>query len=145
VILLILPDQSPPPPPDSREPRPCLRHRRRRGRNLHSPPPPLEPRPRREIIHAPSVGGGGGGVLPMIQQNISNRIPHLARRHQLPRVIPIPPNRPLRPESAIDRLRNANRHSLNTSRQRGAVFSLDNQMDMIPLHRKVQHAKLLRR
>jgi hypothetical protein len=80
-------------------------------------------------------------MLADIEQHITQSKVHRARRRQRARMVPVRKHPPFAPELAIGRASHPNRQPLHPSRQRPPITRLHEQMQMIPLHRKLHQPK----
>ncbi len=134
-----------PPPPRRQKPHPRCHHRPIPG-PCPPPPPATEPiekrRRRARINHRRRPSAARLGRVPMrLKQHIRERITRLPRRLELPRMIPVREHSPPPPEHPIQLPRDPNREPLHPRRQRPLVRSLDDQMEMVRLHRILNQPK----
>ncbi len=130
-------DQSVPSPSDSREPRARRRNRRRLAPRRHCSPPAVEPSCRRPRVHAAHAAN----VLLHVRQDVHERVAHLARRREQPRVVPVGPDGAASTECAVARSRDADRESLDAPHEPSRLVRLDDEMHVVALHGKVKDAK----
>jgi hypothetical protein len=80
-------------------------------------------------------------VLTPVHQYIDQRIANFARRLQCARMVSLAPNRPTPIQCTVERPRKSHRQSSHSARQRRLVPRLDDHVDVVRLHRKLQDAK----
>src|SRR4051812_37052842 len=80
-------------------------------------------------------------MMSRVEEHISERVPRLPRRLQCPRVITIREHLPSPPELTIDRARDPHAHPLCSTSKRAPILRLDDEMDVITLHRELVHAE----
>jgi hypothetical protein len=80
-------------------------------------------------------------VLPVVLEDVAERIADLARRRQLPRMVAITPDRTTATEDAVDGFGDANGQALHTASQCRRRVSLDDEMHVVSLHRKRDDAE----
>src|SRR4029453_2679808 len=103
------------------------------------PPPAIEPPPRARLIephrwrHAKALPP----VLPNVEQHVRQRAPHLPRRPQYPQVVAVGEDPASPREDAIHAAREARGDRLHPAREIPRARRLDEQMEMIDLHRVV--------
>jgi hypothetical protein len=77
-------------------------------------------------------------VVPaIVVKHVHQCVPHLARRFQRVRVVPLREHLPALPSSSIEPPRDSNREPLHRARKRALVSSFHNQVQVIRLHRKL--------
>jgi hypothetical protein len=138
--LLPRSDQTMPPPPHRPQPRPGPANRRRHPCGRRWRPKPVEPPRRGAGIQGPPVPRP---VLPEIHQHVDQPVPDLPRRPQRPHMVPIPPDRSRSPQRAVDRPRQPDREPPRPAPQ-PRLIRLDDEMHVVPLHRKLHDPKRLR-
>ena len=103
----------------------------------HGAPPSIEPRPR-----APRVDPRRRAqMLSEVQQDVDEAAARLGGRAERVRMIATPPYRALPPQRSVDGLRAAHGQPLQPTNERDRFVSLDDEMDMVALHREVDDAK----
>jgi len=80
-------------------------------------------------------------MLPTIQENVGQRVPHLAWRPKRMRMIPVRPNAPVTLGEAIDCLCESNPESLHAASERALVRRFDQKMDVVRLDGKLNDAE----
>lgn len=81
---------------------------------------------------------------PRVEQHVRDRPPHLPRRSQHVQVEPIPQHRPApppEPEHPLHRSRHPHSDRLHPAPEIESTRRLDDQVQVIPLHRPVHHPK----
>lgn len=76
-----------------------------------------------------------------IQENVAERVMHLARRPQQPRVIAVRQHRSCVFRHAVDRTGEARTDALHPASERRLVRGLDDEMRVVPLERVVHEPK----
>ena len=99
--------------------------------------PALKPRTRAPRVH----GGRRPEMLAKVEQHIYERIPHLTRRREWPRVISRAPDRAPPVSRPVDGACRAPGQPLHPAAEALARRRLDDEVQVVRLHRKVQHAK----
>ena len=123
-----------PPPSDPREPRLRVGDGRSTDRARRTNAPSREPRRRR-----PAVQAGAAAVLPPVLQDVHERVPHLARRREVSRVMTICPDASPPTQGAVDRFRHPDREPLDSASKHDSIVRLDEYVHVIPLHTELQH------
>lgn len=82
------------------------------------------------------------GMPTCVQEHVAKSIPHLARRPQHVRMVPICEHRPAALEHPVHGPRESRSYGLHPTRQRRHVRRLDQQMGMVSLERVVHQAKV---
>ena len=80
-------------------------------------------------------------VMAMVVEDVDERAPDLERRAKGPRVVPLREDGAATIEVAVEPARQANRETLQRSRQRALSLGFGNEMNMIRLHRKVHEPR----
>jgi hypothetical protein len=78
-------------------------------------------------------------MLPEVVEDVDQRVPHLARRPQKPRMVPIRPNPTMTAQRAIHRLRHTHREAAHTTIEPRRRIRLQQQMDMISLNAELKN------
>ncbi|HLY37825.1 MAG TPA: hypothetical protein VKU61_07305 [Candidatus Binatia bacterium] len=113
-------------------------HRRKLARRRDPMAPSNEPSSRGAGIDpAP-----GHMMLPAVEQNVDQTIPHLAGRPQRAAVEAIGPNSASASDPTVDRLREADAEPLHPARQCGCPVGLDEQVQVVRLHREMHDAEV---
>ena len=107
-------------------------------------------RRRRVIAEALEPKGGGTGVqsrrgplmLARIHEDVDQGVAVFLGASQLMRVVAVAPHLPGTPQSPVDGLGNAHREPLGAGHQRSPRPRFHDQVQMVLLHRKLQHAKV---
>jgi hypothetical protein len=126
------------PPPRPAQPGAGRPHRRDPDRPRHRLSKPVEPRRRRVRVDPAAFRWS---MLARIEQHIDQPTARLAGRGQRVKVISIRPHRPPPPRHTIHRPGHPDGQPLGPRRQRPAVVRLDDQMQVVALHREVKQPK----
>jgi len=80
-------------------------------------------------------------VLQPVAEDVRQRIPHLARRPEQPRVVTVAPYTAVTPERSVDRLRGSDREALDPGSEARRRMRFHQQMQMIGLNAELEHAE----
>ena len=81
-------------------------------------------------------------MLASVAQDIHERVPDLAWRPEIMAMVAVAPDAPAADQEAIQGARGPNAETPHARRERPCVMGLDDQVEMVPLHRKVHDAKV---
>ena len=129
--------ETPPAPSDSGQPRARCADGRC-GPVCAAPDEPVEPRggrPSVDPVH------DARPVLFRVHEDVDHRVPDGARRRELARVIALAPKPPANSNEAVHTPRDARSHALHPARERRRVRRLHDEVNVIRLDGKLQHAK----
>jgi hypothetical protein len=87
----------------------------------------------------------GAEVLAEVEQYINHARPHLPRRRQRSRVIPIADDLPSAPEGAVDCERQPDGEPVHAAASATRLIPLDDEVPVVLLDRKVDHPKAIDR
>jgi hypothetical protein len=88
---------------------------------------------------------GGTEVLPEVEQHVHHARPHLSRRRERSRVIPVANDLPLAAEDAVDGERESDREPVHATARTARLVSLDDEVPVVLLDREVDHPEAVDR
>jgi len=83
-------------------------------------------------------------VLTKIREHVEQRVPHLSRGLELVAVPAIGPERTAATEKAVHVKRNADGNAADSAGQGSLVARFDDEVNVVPLHRKMEDPEALR-
>src|SRR5580765_4245204 len=83
-------------------------------------------------------------MFPPVLEHVEQRVPHLARRRERPKVVAIVPDPSVSSERAIDRLRDTDRQALDAAAQLTKPVVLEDQVDVVALNAEMEQPKSFR-
>jgi len=133
-------------PADAQEPGARRRDAGRFSRRHRLGPaaPALEPSCRRGFVQ-PNRRRGAGALLPVlpdIEKDVRQRVPHFARSPQRADVVATEKHRPRAPEDAVRRPCDAGRDGFHPARECSLVLGFDEKMQVIALDRELRDAEV---
>ena len=89
--------------------------------------------------------GGRAEVLAEVEEHVNHAGPHVPRRRERSRVIPVAHDLPSAAEGAVDRERQPDGEPVHTAAGAARLIALDDEVPVILLDRKMDHTKAIDR